>query len=425
VTTSSAKILDSGLKVPEAATSLRGAASVLPARCDNAKVFLRQFIRELIREISPTTKILSLLSAVVLVGGFFYLGHAAFVRYRAQQQHDLSQGEMLTRRIGEQERLLANLSARTDKQISDLTKLGSDFNQTTRSVLYSLSLPNRLWNSYSNGICLIAGSYILIDRTTGRPLRYPGAELTAEERLLIIGTQVPLTPEGKGSIVELEFVGTGFHVGGGYVLTNRHVANQPWAADRRAQSVVSSMGAIPRLEKLLAFFPGLRQPMPLKFRTASESEDVAVCSLKTTPPAIPVLPLDRQSGAIEVGKAVVMMGYATGPNRMLALLPETEAIAIENEYGGSLVTLLDQLAKRKLIKPLTTQGHITDLYKNRIVFGAATSEGSSGTPVLGESGQVIGITFAVLVDDGASNFAIPIATGIEQLKQAGWKAKDE
>lgn len=106
-----------------------------------------------------------------------------------------------------------------------------------------------------------------------------------------------------------------------------------------------------------------------------------------------------------------MMGYPTEPNRMLALLPEAEAMAVENEYGRSLVTLLDQLAKLKLINPLTTQGYITDLYKNRIVFDAATSEGSSGTPMLGESGKVIGITFAVLVDSGPSNFAVPIAAG--------------
>lgn len=100
---------------------------------------------------------------------------------------------------------------------------------------------------------------------------------------------------------------------------------------------------------------------------------------------------------------------------------EIEPSAVENEYGGALVTLLDQLAKLKLINPLTTQGYITDLYKNRIVFDAATSEGSSGTPMLGESGKVIGITFAVLVDNRASNFAVPIAAGIEQLKRAGWR----
>jgi S1-C subfamily serine protease len=422
MTRSRAKLLDSGLKVP-AATFLRPVASVLPDRRDDAKVFLREFTRELIREISPAAKILSLLSVAVLVGGLLYLGHAALVRYRAQQQQASIQAQILTRRIGEQEKLLANLSERTDQQISDLTKIGSDLKQTNLSLLYSLSLPNRLWNSYSNGICLIAGSYVLTDRATGRPLRYPEAGLTAEERLLIIGTQVPLTPEGKGSIVELEFVGTGFHVGSGYVLTNRHIANRPWAVDRRAQSVISSTGAIPRLDKLLAFFPRHRQPIALKFRSASETEDVAVCTLRTTPPNIPALPLDRQSGAAEVGKAIVMMGYPAGPNRMLALLPDTEAIAIENEYGGSLVPLLDQLAKRKLIRPLTTQGHITDLYESRIVFDVATSGGSSGTPILGESGQVIGITYAVFVDDSPSTFAVPIAAGIEQLEKAGWKAQ--
>lgn len=419
MTTRRAEILDSGLSASATATPVP-ISSVLPARSDAAKVFLREFTRELLREISPAAKILTLFIVAVLVGGFLYLGHAAFVRYRTQQQQDLSQAEMLTRRIGEQERLLAHLSERTDRQISNFTKTASDLKQTHRSVLYGLSLPNRLWNSYSNGTCLIAGSYILIDRATGRPLRHPEVEASLEEQLLTIGTQLPLTPEGKGPIFKVEFVGTGFHVGGGYVLTNRHIASQPWAVDQRALLFISSTGAIPRLEKLLAFFPSHRQPIALKFSRASQNEDVAVCRLKTTPPSIPVLPLDRHSGATEIGKAVVMMGYPSGADRMLALLPETEAEAIETEYGGSLVTLLAQLSKRKLIKPLTTQGHITDLYRNRIVFDAATSQGSSGTPVLGESGQVIGITFAVFVDDSASNFAVSIATGIEQLEKAGW-----
>ncbi len=421
-----AKILDSSLSVTAATTLPVPVVSVLPARRGDAKTFLRQFTRELLREISPAAKILWLLSVAALVSGVFYLGHAAFTRYRAQQQQNVSQAETLTKRIDGQERVFADLSERLDQtnhQISDVTRTGSDLKQTNQSVLYGPSLPTRLWNSYSNGTCLIAGSYILIDRATGRPLRYPEVGMSPEARLLTIGTQVPLTPEGNGTVFHLEFVGTGFHVGGGYVLTNRHIAGQPWAVDQRAQFFIASTGAIPRLEKLLAFFPGHHQPIALQFRTASESDDVAVCTLKAIPSNIPVLPLDQQSWAVEIGRQVVMMGYPTGPNRMLALLPEIEAIAVENEYGGSLFTLLDQLGKRKLINPLTTQGHITDLYRNRIVFDAATSEGSSGTPMFGESGRVIGITFAVFVDNGASNFAVPITVGIEQLKKAGWRPR--
>ena len=70
-----------------------------------------------------------------------------------------------------------------------------------------------------------------------------------------------------------------------------------------------------------------------------------------------------------------------------------------------------------------TQGHITDLYQNRIVFDAITTEGSSGTPMFGENGKVIGMSFAVLVDDTASNFAVGIQSAIEQLRIAGWTEK--
>ncbi|HEU4478357.1 MAG TPA: hypothetical protein VFR80_07550, partial [Pyrinomonadaceae bacterium] len=76
-----------------------------------------------------------------------------------------------------------------------------------------------------------------------------------------MGTEVPLTPEGKGIIFRLEFVATGFHVGHGYILTNRHIASEPWAVDLRAQFFISSTGATPRLDKLLAFFPSHRQPI--------------------------------------------------------------------------------------------------------------------------------------------------------------------
>ncbi|HEY3025613.1 MAG TPA: hypothetical protein VGJ55_05650 [Pyrinomonadaceae bacterium] len=41
--------------------------------------------------------------------------------------------------------------------------------------------------------------------------------------------------------------------------------------------------------------------------------------------------------------------------------------------------------------------------------------------MFGESGQVIGITFAIFADNSASNLAVPIAAGLEQLKKAGWK----
>ena len=140
---SNAKILDSSLSVTAANNSLVPVASVLPARRDEAKTFLREFTRELLREISPAAKTLWLLSVAALVSGVFYLGHAAFMRYRAQQQQNFSQADTLTKRIDDQERVLGHLSERldqTDQQISDVRKTGSDLKQTNQSVLFAASL---------------------------------------------------------------------------------------------------------------------------------------------------------------------------------------------------------------------------------------------------------------------------------------------
>jgi len=64
------------------------------------------------------------------------------------------------------------------------------------------------------------------------------------------------------------------------------------------------------------------------------------------------------------------------------------------------------------------------LYRNRIVVDAMTNQGSSGTPMFGETGKVIGVTFAVLADDNTSSFAAGIQSAIEQLRIAGWIAPD-
>ena len=416
---STANILDSRRSLT--ATLPVPAALELPGHGGEAKTRLRKSTRDLLHAVL-------LVSVALLVGGGFYLGHLTFQSYRAQQQQTLSQTETLLKRMDEQQRLIAQLSERQDlitHQISGITKTQPDTKQNNQPVFYGSALPTRIWNSYSKGICLIAGSYILIDDATGRPLRYPEVEVSPQEQLLTTGKMMSLSPEGNGRIFQVEFVGTGFHVGDGYVLTNRHLVSEPWLTNLRAQVLVSTSSATPRMDKLQAFFPGQRQPIALKFRAASVSGDVAVCTLKSVPSSVPALPLDEDLRAVEIGRQVVIMGYPTGPSRMLALLPEAEAIEVENQYGDSLVTLLDQLAKRRLINPLTTQGHITDLYKNRIVFDAATAEGSSGTPMLGESGKVIGITFAVLVDNRASNFALPISEGVDQLRKAGWKPQRE
>jgi S1-C subfamily serine protease len=160
----------------------------------------------------------------------------------------------------------------------------------------------------------------------------------------------------------------------------------------------------------------------LKFVAAAQKDDLAVCSLDIpeVPSTIPLLPLETDPDAVAVGKTVVMMGYPSGPDRLLALLDDAESRGIQQRYG-SLDALLGFLAETKRIQPLTTQGNITDLDVRRIAYDARTAEGGSGAPLFGPSGRVIGVNFAVFTENQASNFAVPIRFSIPLLERGGWE----
>ena len=385
--------------------------SAATARRDDAKVFLREFTRELVREINVSTKLITLAMALLLVGGILYIGFALFKEIQTSR-----------RIIDEQNARLAAMKdqfAKNNQQLSDITKSNNE-------IRNSLSLAVKLRSDYGNGVCLIAGSFYFVESGTGRPLRYPEAQTTESGGAVASsGEQVALTPEGKGAIAEFEFVGSGFYVGGGYVMTNRHIA-QPWQADERAQSLSSLVRGQPRLKKLMAYFPDHSQAYPLKFKQSSQRDDLAVCGLdvKELPSDIPALPLESDSDAVAVGKMVVMMGYPSGPDRLLALLDDSESRGIQQRYA-SLDSLLGYLAESKRIQPLTTQGNITDLNTRRIAYDARTAEGGSGAPLFGPSGRVIGVNFAVFTENQASNFAVPIHSAVTLLERAGWQIPSE
>ena len=377
------------------------------ARRDDAKIFLREFTRELVREINPSTKILVFAILIASVLGALYIGIA------------LSSEIRRLRKINDD---LRSQAAAMNDQVSKTNEQLSDLDRSNKDVIRSLSLAVKLRSDYGSGVCLIAGSYMFVETGTGRPLRYPETQTNESGESVQSGNDNPvLTPEGRGPIAEYEFAGTGFYVGDGYVVTNRHVA-QPWLADERAQSLNSKVNGQPRLKKFMAFFPDHPQPVTLKFKQAGQREDVAICTIdaKEIPAKLPFLPLEKEAESVAVGKPVVMMGYPNGPDRLLALLDESEARSIQARYSSPLASL-GYLAEKKLIQPLTTQGNITDLDVRRIVYDARTAEGGSGAPLFGPSGRVIGVCFGIFTENAASNFAVPVRYATTLLERSGWK----
>jgi serine protease Do len=323
-------VVSSGSKETHVAPFIEAAAieSAATARRDDAKVFLREFTRELVREINPSTKLVTLAIALALVGGVLYIG---FAMYKELQRS--------RRLMGEQGDQLVQMKQTSEKLNAQLTSIGKE----NREIRDSLSLAVKLRSEYGRGVCLISGSFYFVEAGTGRPLRYPQPQASESGATAPNADQPALTPEGNGSIAEYEFVGSGFYVGNGFVLTNRHIA-QPWLADERAQSISGSIRSQPRLKKLTAYFPDYPQAIALKFRAAAQKDDLSVCSLDMPeiPESIPLLPLETDPDAVAVGKTVVMMGYPSGPDRLLAILDDAESRGIQQRYG-SLDALLGYL----------------------------------------------------------------------------------
>jgi S1-C subfamily serine protease len=279
------------------------------------------------------------------------------------------------------------------------------------------------------------GVYDLVERSSGRVLRYRDPndfneipyEVPSEgEDQRLGGPGSTLTTSGSGSPIEYDFIGTGFHVGGGYIVTNRHVL-QPWTEDDQVKIMMRGANGRARIKKLVIYFPNLPQPFPLQLKRTSSRDDLAVATInfEDLPADIPVLPLETDPQAATVGKAVVTMGYPNGPDRLLAMVEDEEAKRWNDRFGSSRQNLIHFLAQSKKIVPLTTQGTITDLDARRIVHDAKTAEGGSGAPLFGQTGRVIGVNFGVFTENTAVNLAVPVSYAIELLRSSGWKTPEE
>jgi S1-C subfamily serine protease len=208
--------------------------------------------------------------------------------------------------------------------------------------------------------------------------------------------------------------GTGFLVSDGRLLTNHHVAEPWWGSDELKQLI--DQGASPFVASYTAYFPGTLQGATARLDRISSHADLATLKLETpAPPHTPRLQLDDRITASVAGDPVVLIGYPTGIDGILARAGDdtTERVT---ENAHQITQVVSRLAEQRLIRPTTTQGHIGDVLKDKIVYDAATTSGGSGGPLFNRDGKVIGVNFAVLNNFGGSNLAVPIRYADELVK---------
>jgi DNA-binding response OmpR family regulator/S1-C subfamily serine protease len=255
-------------------------------------------------------------------------------------------------------------------------------------------------------VCLLHVSVAFNQKQSGQRLRYAGLNPQGEPLQDSQGNPI-LTLEGHGPEVKFDIFGTGFLVaGGGRVLTNRHVAEPWWKNDELNE--LTSQGFQPQISLIRAYFPGDPRAFHAEIQEISKDTDLATMHVDVQDLKRSVLSLDASKAAATSGQPIVLMGYATGLAAILARTDEETAQQILSHGSGDVGQILDELARRSLIRPLITQGHIGDVLPDKIVFDAQTTSGGSGGPLFNQQGKVIGVTYAVLKGFGGSNFGIPI-----------------
>jgi DNA-binding response OmpR family regulator len=267
--------------------------------------------------------------------------------------------------------------------------------------------------AYAPSVCLLHVSVSFVDHASGRPLRYGGINPDGEPLHDSDGNPV-YTLEGRAPEVRADFFGTGFIAGEGRILTNHHVA-QPWWKNDELESI-SSQGLTPSIAELTAYFPDAKAGIPVTVSEISDQADLAVLKGDLSGLKKPILKLDARKEAAVSGQPLVSLGYATGISAILARAGEDAVNDIAKATGGKPDEVLNELVRRKLIRPLVTQGHIGDVLPDKIVYDAQTTSGGSGGPLINRNGEVIGVTFAVVRGFGGSNFGVPIRFAQPLLK---------
>ena len=268
--------------------------------------------------------------------------------------------------------------------------------------------------SYEPSVCLIHVVLAFRDHTTGLTLRYAGVTVSGEPTTDEHNSPL-LSLTGSGPEVHLDVFGTGFLASAsGQILTNHHVAEPWWQNDDLKEML--DQGLEPVIAEMTAYFPGVPNGIAINTEKISSAADVAVLKGNISELGIKKIALADGHGSAVSGGPVVLLGYPTALDAILARAGTETLQSIATASKGDPKQVVEELARRNLIRPVTTQGHIGDVLPDKIVYDAQTTSGGSGGPLFNNEGKVIGINFAMVREFGGSNFAIPVGYGNSLLK---------
>jgi S1-C subfamily serine protease/DNA-binding NarL/FixJ family response regulator len=312
------------------------------------------------------------------------------------------------------EELRSQIAARNPENASALQNQLTAVENRLQKLETEGKVAQTIIQSYEPSVCLIHVVLAFRDHTTGLRLHY--AEMTSSGQPTTDEHNNPLLSlNGNGPEVHLDVFGTGFLASAsGQILTNHHVAEPWWQNDDLKEML--DQGLEPVVAEMTAYFPGVPHGIAINTEKISSSADVAVVKGSVSELGIKQIALaDGRRSAVS-GGPVVLLGYPTALDAILARAGAETLQSIATVSKGDPKQVMEELARRRLIRPTTTQGHIGDVLPDKIVYDAQTTSGGSGGPLFNNEGKVIGINFAMVREFGGSNFAIPVGYGTSLLK---------
>jgi S1-C subfamily serine protease/CheY-like chemotaxis protein len=328
-------------------------------------------------------------------------------RVQVAQTPDSTEAQRQTLKRQSRE-LRSKITTADPSQVAELERQLRTSNERLQKLETESTVAQDVIRSYSSSVCLLHVVVGFRDKGSGLILRYKTMTPTGSPLANTNGdTQVQLG--GIGPEVRMDAFGTGFLVSAdGRIVTNHHVVEPWWKNDDIAELLKQAPDLEPSVAEMTAYFPGISHGIAVSAQKISSDADLAVVAGNISGLKLKLLAMDDSPKAAVSGQPVVLIGYPTGVDAILARTSEDAVRSIAANTNGDSKSLMTELAHRNLIRPVNTQGHIGDVLTDKIIYDAQTTSGGSGGPLFNADGKVIAVNVAMLRDFGGSNFAIPV-----------------